>query len=104
MRALAGGGATAALFAALMIALFQFGSGRTDQVVLIFLAYLMVVLSLQIFTGNSGVISFGQVALMAVGAYTGDAHEPEPGHRSRRRSARLRGSSSTRTSRSCRRR
>jgi branched-chain amino acid transport system permease protein len=71
VRALAGGGATAALFAALMIALFQFGSGRTDQVVLIFLAYFMVVLSLQIFTGNSGVISFGQVALMAVGAYTG---------------------------------
>jgi branched-chain amino acid transport system permease protein len=71
VRALAGGGATAGLFAALMILIFQFGSGRTDQVVLIFLAYLMVVLSLQVFTGNSGVISFGQVALMAVGAYTG---------------------------------
>jgi branched-chain amino acid transport system permease protein len=68
-RALAGGGGTAAVFAALMILLFQFGSGRTEQVVLIFLAYLMVVLSLQVFTGNSGVISFGQVALMAIGGY-----------------------------------
>jgi branched-chain amino acid transport system permease protein len=71
VRALAGGGSTAAVFAVLMIAIFQLGSGRTDQVVLIFLAYLMVVLSLQVFTGNSGVISFGQVALMATGAYTG---------------------------------
>ncbi len=71
VRALAGGGSTAALFAVAIIAIFQFGSGRTDQVVLIFLAYLMVVLSLQVFTGNSGVISFGQVALMATGAYTG---------------------------------
>ena len=70
-RALAGGGSTAVVFAALMIALFQLGSGRTHQVILIFLAYLMVVIGLQVFTGNSGVISFGHVALMAVGAYTG---------------------------------
>jgi len=31
---------------------------------------LMVVLALQIFSGNSGVLSFGHVAFMAVGAYT----------------------------------
>ena len=71
VRALAGGGSTALAFAALMIVLFQFGSGRTHQVILIFLAYLLVVIGLQIFTGNSGVISFGHIALMAVGAYTG---------------------------------
>jgi branched-chain amino acid transport system permease protein len=38
--------------------------------VLIFLSYLMVVLGLQLFTGNSGVISFGHVGFMAIGGYT----------------------------------
>ena len=65
-----GGGFTAVVFAALMIGLFQTGSLRTQQVILIFLAYLMVALGLQVFTGNSGVISFGHVGLMAIGAYT----------------------------------
>lgn len=64
-----GGGFTAVVFAALMIGLFQTGSLRTQQVILIFLAYLMVALGLQVFTGNSGVISFGHVGLMAIGAY-----------------------------------
>jgi branched-chain amino acid transport system permease protein len=72
VRALAGGGFTAALFAALMIGLFQTGSLRTQQVILIFLAYLMVALGLQVFTGNSGVISFGHVGLMAIGGYTAE--------------------------------
>ncbi len=70
VRALAGGGVTSVLLIALMVGLFQTGSGRTQQVVLIFLAYLLVVLGLQIFTGNSGVISFGHVAFMAIGGYT----------------------------------
>jgi branched-chain amino acid transport system permease protein len=69
-RAMVGGGATSLLFALLMIAIFQTGTGRTQQVVLIFLSYLLVVLGLQTFTGNSGVISFGHVAFMAVGGYT----------------------------------
>jgi branched-chain amino acid transport system permease protein len=70
VRAVAGGGLTSVLLVALMIGLFETGSGRTQQVVLIFLAYLLVVLGLQIFTGNSGVISFGHVAFMAIGGYT----------------------------------
>jgi branched-chain amino acid transport system permease protein len=69
-RALAGGGLTSVLLVALMIGLFETGAPRTQQVILIFLAYLLVVLGLQIFTGNSGVISFGHVAFMAIGAYT----------------------------------
>src|SRR5207244_9603291 len=70
VRALAGGATAAGLLTALMIGLYETGTGRTQQVVLIFLAYLLVVLGLQTFTGNSGVISFGHVALMAIGGYT----------------------------------
>ena len=70
VRALAGGGLTSILFLALMVGLFQTGTGRTQQVILIFLAYLLIVIALQIFTGNSGVISFAHVGLMAIGGYT----------------------------------
>ena len=70
VRALAGGGLTAVPFIALMVFLFQTGTGRTQQVVLIFLSYLLVVIALQVFTGNSGVISFGHVGFMAIGGYT----------------------------------
>jgi ABC-type branched-subunit amino acid transport system permease subunit len=70
VRALAGGGLTSVLFIALMVFLFETGTGRTQQVVLIFLTYLLVVIALQVFTGNSGVISFGHVGLMAIGGYT----------------------------------
>ena len=41
----------------------------TDVAVTLFLT-LIVVLGLQIFSGNSGVVSFGHVAFMAIGAYT----------------------------------
>ena len=71
--------------------------------VLIFLAYLMVVLSLQVFTGNSGVISFGQVALMAIGGYTGMLMNLSLSIKQSQIGA-APGSSSMRTSRSCPRR
>ena len=41
----------------------------TQNVVMIFLINLVVVVGLQTFTGNSGVVSFGHVAFMAIGAY-----------------------------------
>jgi branched-chain amino acid transport system permease protein len=41
----------------------------TRTAVLMFLS-LMVVLGLQIFSGNSGVLSFGHISFMAIGAYT----------------------------------
>jgi branched-chain amino acid transport system permease protein len=69
-RALRGGALTALPLAGLTILLFETGTVRTQQVVLIFLIYFMVVLGLQIFTGNSGVISFAHVAFMAIGGYT----------------------------------
>lgn len=41
-----------------------------QRTLLITLIYLVLVLGLQIFSGNSGVLSFGHVAFMAIGAYT----------------------------------
>ena len=43
------------------------GSGRTYVV---FLVNVMLVVSIQAFIGNSGVVSFGHVAFMGIGAYT----------------------------------
>jgi hypothetical protein len=69
VRALTGGCITSVLFVALMVGVFQTGKGRT-QVVLIFLASPPDRDRLQVFTGNSGVISFGMSRLMAIGGYT----------------------------------
>ncbi len=41
----------------------------TDTAVKMFLT-LIVVLGLQMFSGNSGVLSFGHIGFMAIGAYT----------------------------------
>ena len=57
---LAGG---AALYAAT-------GGGAREQQATILFVYIVIVVGLQIFVGNSGVFSLGHVALAAVGAYT----------------------------------
>jgi branched-chain amino acid transport system permease protein len=41
-----------------------------QRTLLITLIYLVLVLGLQVFSGNSGVLSFGHVAFVAIGAYT----------------------------------
>ena len=46
------------------------GGGAREQQVTILLVYVVLVVGLQIFVGNSGVFSLGHVALAAVGAYT----------------------------------
>ena len=46
-------------------------SPADKRVVVNFLVTLILVLGLQIFTGNSGIVSFGSVGLMGVGAYVG---------------------------------
>jgi branched-chain amino acid transport system permease protein len=45
-----------------------FGSASAGTIAINFLVSLVAVLSLSIFTGNSGVLSFGHVAFMALGA------------------------------------
>jgi branched-chain amino acid transport system permease protein len=45
-------------------------SDETDYAIVTALVFLVVVIGVYTFTGNSGVFSFGHIALMAVGAYT----------------------------------
>ena len=37
---------------------------------MVFLVNVMLVVSIQLFIGNSGIVSFGHVAFMGIGAYT----------------------------------
>jgi branched-chain amino acid transport system permease protein len=47
-----------------------FGSTSSSRTYVIFLVNVMLVVSLQAFIGNSGIVSFGHVAFMGIGAYT----------------------------------
>ena len=62
------------MIAALLVggtALVQtFGSTSSNRTFVIFLVNVMLVVSLQSFIGNSGIVSFGHVAFMGIGAYT----------------------------------
>jgi len=69
VRALLGSSLISGLLAIGVVALQLLGSPTLRTVLLIFLINLMVVLGLQVFTGNSGVVSFGHVAFMGIGAY-----------------------------------
>ncbi|HET6712848.1 MAG TPA: branched-chain amino acid ABC transporter ATP-binding protein/permease [Actinomycetota bacterium] len=47
-----------------------FGSSSSSRTFVMFLVNVMLVVSIQTFIGNSGIVSFGHVAFMGVGAYT----------------------------------
>lgn len=47
-----------------------FGSSSSSRTFVMFLVNVMLVVSIQAFIGNSGVVSFGHVAFMGIGAYT----------------------------------
>jgi branched-chain amino acid transport system permease protein len=69
-RALLGAAFLSALLAVVVIAINYMSGSVTENVLMTFLINLLVVIGLQAFTGNSGVVSFGHVAFMAIGAYT----------------------------------
>jgi branched-chain amino acid transport system ATP-binding protein/branched-chain amino acid transport system permease protein len=48
----------------------SFGSTASSRTFVVFLVNVMLVISLQVFIGNSGIVSFGHVAFMGIGAYT----------------------------------
>lgn len=52
-------------------ALGQLGGLVTQRVVTVGLVYIVAVVALYMFTGNSGIFSFGHVGLMALGGYLG---------------------------------
>jgi branched-chain amino acid transport system permease protein len=70
VRALLGSSLVSVLLVGLVVGVYETGAAATQTVVLIFLYDLLVVLGLQVFTGNSGVVSFGHVAFMGIAAYT----------------------------------
>ena len=70
VRALLGSSLVAVLLVALVVGVYETGAAATQTVVLIFLYNLLAVLGLQVFTSNSGVVSFGHVAFMGIAAYT----------------------------------
>jgi branched-chain amino acid transport system permease protein len=53
-----------------MAAVRLFGSELASRTYVVFLINVMLVVSFQLFIGNSGIVSFGHVAFMGVGAYT----------------------------------
>ena len=53
-----------------MVLVAAFGSASSSRTYVVFLVNVMLVVSIQAFIGNSGIVSFGHVAFMGIGAYT----------------------------------
>src|SRR4029077_12452573 len=59
-----------AILLGLLVAVQAFGSTASTRTFVVFVVNVMLVLSMQVFIGNSGIVSFGHVAFMGIGAYT----------------------------------
>lgn len=70
VRALAGAGILCAILSLAVIGVDYFGSATDERITITFLINLILVMGLQSFVGNSGVMSFGHLSFMAIGAYT----------------------------------
>ena len=68
--ALVGGVLTALLLLVLTVVLVASGDRTLSATAVVLLINVVLVTSLQLFIGNSGILSFGHVAFMGVGAYT----------------------------------
>jgi branched-chain amino acid transport system permease protein len=68
--ALAGTASISLLLIGAMALVQAFGSSSSARTFVMFLVNVMLVLSIQTFIGNSGIVSFGHVAFMGIGAYT----------------------------------
>jgi branched-chain amino acid transport system permease protein len=66
---LAGGWLLVALLVAVSLAYTATGGGARDRQVTLMFIYVVIVVGLQIFVGNSGVFSLGHIAIAGVGAY-----------------------------------
>jgi branched-chain amino acid transport system permease protein len=67
--ALSGGLLTWVVLAAVSAVVYAVGSNGLDKTTTLFLVNVCLVCSLQVFVGNSGLLSFGHVAFMGIGAY-----------------------------------
>jgi branched-chain amino acid transport system permease protein len=78
VRAALGAGLLAGLLAAAIIAVEALGSATDKRVAVTFLVNLVAVLGIQTFMGNSGIVTFGHVAFVGIGAYAGALMTMEP--------------------------
>lgn len=69
-NALVGGVLTSLLLLVLTVVLVASGDRTLSATAVVLLINVVLVTSLQLFIGNSGILSFGHVAFMGVGAYT----------------------------------
>lgn len=69
LRSLRGAVLTAAVLPVIAILVESFGSASQQRVAIGFFINLVVVVGLQMFTGNSGVVNLGHVSFMGIGAY-----------------------------------
>ena len=69
VRALIGSAQMLFLVGILVAAVMLFGSATDQRILTVFLINVVAAIALQIYTGSSGVISFGHVGFMALGAY-----------------------------------
>jgi branched-chain amino acid transport system permease protein len=67
--ALIGSAVIAVVLAIGLVAVRLFGTDLASRTYVVFLLNVMLVVSFQLFIGNSGIMSFGHVAFMGVGAY-----------------------------------
>jgi branched-chain amino acid transport system permease protein len=68
--ALGGWAVISVLLLVAMFAVRSFGSNASERTFVVFLVNVALVISLQVFIGNSGIVSFGHIAFMGIGAYT----------------------------------
>jgi branched-chain amino acid transport system permease protein len=68
--ALGGWAVISVLLLVAMFAVQSFGSPASERTFVVFLVNVALVISLQVFIGNSGIVSFGHIAFMGIGAYT----------------------------------
>jgi branched-chain amino acid transport system permease protein len=68
-RALLSAGMLIGVLVALTAAVVAFGTDLSRRTLIVFLLNAMLVLGLQVFIGDTGIVSFGHVAFMGVGAY-----------------------------------
>jgi branched-chain amino acid transport system permease protein len=78
VRSLFGSGLLAGLLGLVALYGWQFASAPNESRVEHFLINILLVVALQVFSGNSGILSFGQMAFVGAGAYTASILTIEP--------------------------
>ena len=69
-RAAIGGGVLCALLLSILTLVSVFGDATASSVAIVFFIHLIAVIGIGVYTGNTGIVSFGHTAFMAIGAYT----------------------------------